>query len=173
MRTTILTLIFSLLTSLLFSQPENKVEQIRMTVEQIDNDTAYNIKTLENEQFIEHLTEGKGRLTGYFKNGNLVKIVEFINLSGCIKDYEYYYVGDVLIFVHGKEKVFKYIDSTSSFDNKQQEPGWGCAYYFLNNNLIKSIAGGHNRCFYSLKESQTSNILKFSKRYLELLKEIN
>ncbi len=171
MRTTILTLIFLILTLSLFSHSENKAEQIRKKVEQIDNDTTYKIKTLENEQFLEHLTDEKGRLTGYFKNGHLVKIVELISLPSCVKNYTYYYQGDFLIFASGEEKVFKYIDSTASFDIKHQEPGWGCAYYFSNNKLIKSLDGGHNRCLYPVKESQTSNILKSSKKYSTLLKK--
>ena len=89
MRTT-LTLALLFLTTFLFGQSGDKVEQIRKSVEQINQDTAYTTKILDNEQFLEHMTDGGGQLTGYFKNGQLVKVLERVGLSSCVTTYEYY-----------------------------------------------------------------------------------
>ncbi len=174
MRTTISTIVFLILTTLLFGQSSNKVELIRKMVEQIDKDTTYSTKTktLNNEQFLEHMTDAGGLLTGYFKNGQLVKVSEKIELSSCVANYEYYYQDSFLIFVSGRERVFAYVDSTNSFDSTREVPGWGCTYYLYKGNLVKSIQGGHSRCFSPPKNPpQVSDIFKKAKKYSELLKQ--
>jgi len=173
MRTTILTLTFFIFATLLFGQTENKVEQIRKTVEHINRDTLYTIETLDNEQWMEHMTDGGGQLTGYFKNGQLVKIVERIGLSSCTSLYEYYLQDNVLLFVYGQEKVFAYEESTGSFDYTNQKTGMECRFYFDKSKLIQSKFTGQTRCSDPPSDTQAADLLADSKRYAALLKNSN
>src|SRR6187551_1270780 len=80
----IYTVIFLFFYTLAFAQTDSlKIEKIRKTVQNINKDTTYTIKTLKGEEFIEpnQMPDGGGQLIGYFKNGQLVKIDEFIGLS--------------------------------------------------------------------------------------------
>ncbi len=54
----------------------DRIINIRKIVSQIDNDSGYSIRKLENEEFLEQMTDNGGELTGYFKNEKLVKIIE-------------------------------------------------------------------------------------------------
>jgi hypothetical protein len=86
-----LTLTLLLFGLLIFAQTENNMlNKIRKAVEHINNDSGYAIKKLDNEEFLEHTTDNGGQLTGYFKNGQLVKIIEWIGLSSCVDITEYY-----------------------------------------------------------------------------------
>jgi hypothetical protein len=171
MRTTFLTLTFLFLTILLFGQSGDKVEQIRKTVEQINKDSAYTKKTLDNEQWMGQMTDGGGQLTGYFKNGQLVKIVEWVGLSSCTSIYEYYFQDNIFIFVYGQEKVFAYVDSTDAFDYTKQTVRMECRFYFDNGKLIKSKFNGQTRCSNPPSDAQAPDLLADSKKYFELLKK--
>ncbi len=67
------------------------INKIRKIVTQINKDSDYSKRKLENEEFLEQMTDNGGELTGYFKNRKLVKIVEWIGLSSCVNITEYYY----------------------------------------------------------------------------------
>jgi hypothetical protein len=172
MRFIILTLVFSTLTSFLLGQSGDTIQQIRNTVEQINLDTSYTIKTLNNKALLEEAPNKTIQLIGYFKSGNLIKVLEKIEQNGCSKKYEYYYQGKLLIFVSGREHVFAFNDSTQTFDKTKEVPGWGCSYYLFKGSLIKTIKLGHSRCFSPDENpSQFSDILNNSKKYFELLNQ--
>jgi hypothetical protein len=158
------------MTTLLFGQSGDKVEQVRKAVEEI-NRTTTTTMTLDNEQFLEHMTDGGGKLTGYFKNGELVKVEEWVGLSNCTTNYEYYIRDRKLIFVYGQENVFPYVDSTGTFDYKTQAISMECRYYFDNGKLIKSKFAGQPRCTNEPSDARASDLLDRSKRYQELLKK--
>lgn len=171
MRKTIWTLTFLSLTTFLFGQSDDKIVQIRKAVEQINNDTTYTTKTLDNEHFLEHTTDGGGQLTGYFKNGQLVKVWRQVGLSSCVTNYEYYFQDDILLFVYGQEQVFAYVDSTGSFDYTTQTLGMECRFYFDDGKLIASKFTGQTRCSNEPSDTQAPDLLAESKRYSELLKK--
>jgi hypothetical protein len=170
MRTHILILALVFLTTLLFGQSGDKVEQVRKAVEEI-NRASTTTKTLENGQFMEHMTDGGGKLTGYFKNGELVKVLEWVGLSSCVTNYEYYIRDGNLIFVYGQEKIFPYVDSTATFDYSTQTVSMECKFYFDNDKLIKSKFTGQPRCSNEPSDAHAPDLLDTSKRYLELLKK--
>ncbi|HEX4374794.1 MAG TPA: hypothetical protein VHZ50_15930 [Puia sp.] len=98
----ILSFLFSYLFT--FAQADNnKINIIRQTVEQINKDSNYTIKKLNEEEFLEQTPDNGGELTGYFKNGQLVKIIERIGLSSCINITEYYLQENKLILLILKE----------------------------------------------------------------------
>lgn len=77
---TFYTLTFVLICIVTFAQTDNSLNKIRKTVEQINKDKSLTTKTLNNEQFLQETTDGGGQLIGYFKSGQLVKIVERVGL---------------------------------------------------------------------------------------------
>ncbi len=165
------TILLLLSSSLLLAQPNPRIAQIRKTVQKINADTAYTIMTLENEQFLEKMTDGGGQLMGYFKNGQLVKVLEKVGLSSCVGNYEYYYQNNELIYVRGKEHIFVYIDSTNSFDYTSEKLGCTFSYYIQNDREIYSMYAGHSRCMQSSKVITFSELLKGGKKYAVLLKQ--
>ncbi len=153
------------------SQAEDKVRLIRFAVERINGDTSYLKKTLENEQFLEHMTDGGGALTGYFKNGKLVKLVERVGLSSCISIYEYYFENGQLIFVYRLEKVFPYDNESGLFDYTKQEVSMECRFYLVNGKLIRSKFSGEPRCGNQPSVADLERLLKDGKKYSALFKK--
>jgi hypothetical protein len=165
MRTTlfILSVFFSVT---LFGQTNDRVGSIRKTVDQINTDTAYKKKILVNEQWMEQMTDEGGALTGYFKNGQLLKIIEYVGLSSCTSIYEYYLQDTTLIFVYGQEKVFKYNESLNTFDPNIQTVAMECRFYFDKGKLIKSKVSGQPRCSDIPTDADSTNLLADCKKYL-------
>lgn len=169
-KTSVLLLLVSL-TINCFGQSDERINSIRKIVEQLNKDTTYTTKTLDNEQWMEHTTDGGGQLTGYFKNGQLVKVVKWVGLSSCVTNFEYYLQNNSLIFVYGQEKVVQYVDSIASFDWSKQTLGMECRFYFDNGKLIQSKFTEQTRCSNPPSDTQAPDLLADSKRYLTLLKK--
>jgi hypothetical protein len=70
---------------------DDKIQIIKKRFTYINKDNAYTIVTLDNEEFLEQMTDGGGQLTGYLKDGGFSKIFESIGLSYCIQTREYYF----------------------------------------------------------------------------------
>ncbi len=166
------TIILSFFFGLTFGQTgSNKVKEIHNTVEQINRDTGYTTRTLDNEEFLDHMTDNGESVTGYFKNGQLVKIVEWIGLSSCINITEYYFKDDTLIFAYTQGKVFQYIDSTASFNYNVQNIVMECRFYFDNNKLIKSIFNGSTVCSGEPSDSWAKNYQSDCEEYIKLFRK--
>jgi hypothetical protein len=127
-------------------------------------------KVLSNEEFLEHTTDGGGELTGYFKNGELVKIKEWIGLSSCINITEYYLQSNKLIFTYTEGSEFPYNDSLESIDYKKPVRTMECRFYYENNKLIKSILKGESHCSGKPTADWAKTNLEESSRYRKLLK---
>ena len=107
----------------------------------------------------EYATDGGGQLTGYFKNGQLLKMVERIGLSSCVNTTEFYLQDNKLIFVYTQGKEFKYVDSLATFNSRIQTVTMECRFYFHNNKMIKSILTGSTRCGGQPSDSWAKNYL--------------
>ena len=159
-----------LLSNLLTYSQENSIDNIRHVVEQINKDSGYSKKVLNNEEFLEHSTDGGGELTGYFKNGQLVKIREWIGLSSCINITEYYLQSGKLIFTYTEGSDFAYNDSLESFDYEKSARTMECRFYYENSKLIKNIFKGESRCSGKPTIEWSKDYLKECSRYQKLLK---
>ncbi|HRD54555.1 MAG TPA: hypothetical protein PKY96_18090 [Flavobacteriales bacterium] len=115
-------------------------------VQEIDAAKDYEIRTLENEEFLEQMTDGGGDLTGLFGSGRLVKIIERIGFSSCVNITEYYFENSQLVFVSSQGLEFAYVDSTASFDLDVQDVTMEARFYFHENNLVKADLEGSTRC---------------------------
>ena len=165
----ILYLFIFLLSTLLTCAQENSIDKIRHVVEQINKDSGYSNKILNGEAFLEETTDGEGELTGYFKNGELVKIVEWIGLSSCINITEYYLQSGKLIFTYTEGKEFAYNDSLKTFNPQKQTVTMECRFYFENDELIKDIFKGQSRCSGKPKAEWSKTYLQECTRYQKLL----
>jgi hypothetical protein len=115
------------------------------------------------------MTDGGGQVTGYFKNGQLVKMVEFIGLSSCVNITEYYVQDAKLIFAYTLGKEFLYVDSIATFNSSIQNLTMECRFYFKENKIIKSILKGQTRCSGKPIVDWTKDYLEETTRYRKLL----
>ena len=137
--------ILGLLTPLFGQTKEEKIKSVREKFQIINSDTTYQTKTLTNEQFLEQMTDGGGELTGYFKNGQIKKIIELVGVSYCVRTFEYYFWDGELIFVYEKEEDFPYIDSIGALDFSKLELAFEGRYYFDSGVIIEVKTTGQKR----------------------------
>lgn len=120
---------------------EQLISNIRTEFKRINSSEELDQIRLSNEEFMEHMTDGGGSLTGYFENGNLVKIVEWIGLSFGNREIEYYLKNDSLFFAFEVESRFadKEGGLLAEFDYSKLVTAFEGRYYFNNTELIKKI----------------------------------
>ena len=115
---------------------------IKKKVQVIDSEKNYQTKTLNNEQFLGHMTDGGGQLIGYYKDGKIYKIEESLGLSYGVKKYRYYFDNLQLILVNEKEEVFPDTDNTGTLDYTKVEPTFQAYYYFDKGKMINYESTG-------------------------------
>lgn len=117
------------------------IEQVNL----INNDSIYEKVTLNNEEFLNHMTDGGGELVGYFKNGLIQKITATVGLSYGIVTYNYYFNDENLIYVYETRDGFIYNEDLNKFDYAKTERNFAGQYFFKNDKLIDLETLGHNR----------------------------
>jgi hypothetical protein len=167
----ILVLILTINLSTAFGQTKDeKIKSIREKFQKINQDTSYRTKTLENEEFLDHMTDGGGDLTGYLKDKKIFKIFERVGVSYCVRTFEYYFWDEKLIFIYEKELDFKMNDSTG-FDYEKQTLAFEGRYYFDNGKLIETKTTGAKAIEYDKDENKEKILLADAKRNADLLKK--
>ncbi|MDP4220166.1 MAG: hypothetical protein Q8916_10555 [Bacteroidota bacterium] len=148
--------------------PIDSVSKIRTLVRQIDSERHYITRTLENDEFMGGTDNGSS-LTGYYKDGRLVKIAEWVGLSHCILTTEFYLDGGKPIFVYLQERSFPYLVPGDSFDYDHPEIVLEARYYFRKGKLIRKNSKGAGAC--SAGEFDVADLLKSFQRDSQLLKK--
>src|SRR5579871_4069993 len=152
-----------------FSQTDNiMINKIQKIVQQINNDSGYTIKKLDNDEFLDHTTDEGGELTAYFKNGQLVKIIEWIGLSSCVNITEYYLQDNKLIFTYTKGSQYSYNESSGNFDRNKLSNTMECRFYYDNDKLIRHAFKGETRCGGQPTLSWAKNDMEECERYKKL-----
>ncbi|MCB0402798.1 MAG: hypothetical protein KDD41_11990 [Flavobacteriales bacterium] len=146
------------------------IESIRISVEQINNDSSYTTKTLNSEEFQTEVYDGGGELRGYFKDGELVKMIEWTGLSSCAYLTEYYLKEGQLIFAYTQGKEFQYVDSIASFNYDIQTLVMEGRFYYKNGKKVKDIVKGATRCSGQLGKDWFKSYQDDAKYYSKLLK---
>jgi hypothetical protein len=162
MRITSLILTFSFVANLLFGQTDERIISIRKSVQSINNETGYKIKTLTNDYFADEKNEDADNgqeLKGYYKGGKLKKIIYSAGLSNCMKTYEYYLADAGLIFVFEKEDDYPYKKDGSGLDYSKLVPAFEGRYYFDKGNIFQTKTKGQEKSAYPDK-NRFSIILK-------------
>ena len=168
--------VFALL-SFLISQPgsaqgkEGKTERlikIREKTRAINTETNYKVVRLEDAELIlGHATDGGASLTGYYKDGALQKIIEWVGLSNRVIQNEYYFDSGKLIFVYATESQYAFNDSLQSLDYTKLIPVSNGRYYFENNQLSDVILA--KKSLEKSKKEDAKSFLHRVKAYKTLL----
>lgn len=167
----LLIFLFTFQVSVVFAQSKKgKLIEIQKQIQAINEGGPYQLKTLENEQFLDRLPDGGGALTGYLKENKVCKMTERLGKSYCVQQLEYYFVKEQLIFVNEKELDFALNDS-SGFDYASQTLSFECCYYFDQGKLIASKTIGKKAIEYDTNEDKEKVFLANAKRLAELLKK--
>jgi hypothetical protein len=148
MRAPILFLVFLFIVKLSSGQADEKVTAIRKLVQAINNDRGYKIKKLDNDYFTDVKNEAADNgqeLKGYYKDGQLKKIIYTVGLSNCMKTYGYYFSGNNLIFVFEKEDDYPAKKDGSGPDDSKLVPGFEGRYYIENGKIIQAKTKGQER----------------------------
>lgn len=146
-----------------------KINKIRQAVHQINKDSGYSIRKLSEEDFLEEVPDNGGELTGYFKNGQLVKMIEWIGLSSCVNITEYYLQNGKLIFAYTNGSESPYIDSLQEFDHSKLNKAMECRFYFDNDKVLKKSIAGSTRCSGTPDDDLPKYYLDACSRYRTLL----
>ena len=144
----ILTLLLTLSISPVWGQKNTVLtEIIQRQVKGINRDTTMKSTELDNEYFIKKgkVTDGGISLTGFSKNGDIVKMVSWVGLSFGNEIFEYYYNNGKLIFVYEEFHSFVFDEKKSELRHDTTEITFKGKYYFYKNKLINYVTTGHNR----------------------------
>jgi len=156
----------------LFAQTkEAKIKEIKQIVQSISKTKNLQKSLLRGDEFVKDASpDGGAELTGYFKKGELVKIIESIGLSYGMNDVEYCFKNEKLIFVYETERYYPFNKKTSSFDHTELNvPAFQGRYYFDNDKLIKTSIKGNKR-FKEDEKYDVVQLLKQVNQYKTLLK---
>ena len=143
--TALLLVLLTFLTASYGQSKEDQIKAIRKEFTAINNATTLKKVTLENEEFLENMTDGGGALTGFYEAGTIRKIHQWVGLSNGIEIKEYYFKNGRLIFVYEKFNSFVYDNDKAQFDQSKTERTFEGRYYFNNQKLIDYVTTGHNR----------------------------
>lgn len=141
-----LTLILCLTFSALFAQ--NMLEtypEVADIVAQVDASlNQCQLVRLENEQFMENLTDGGGSLTGYYTEEEGFRKIELrIGLSNGISQLHFYFEDEELVFVSEVFDQFEYDEESDMFNYTVTEQTFKGGYVFKD--VFDYVTLGHNR----------------------------
>ena len=111
--------------------------------ENIDDMHKLDSIILENDEFLDEMTDGGGELIGYFLGQKLVKIISKIGFSYGIETSEYYFESSDLFFVRETLEVFQFDDSLGVLNYEETEVNYVGEYIFNNERLIDLETLGH------------------------------
>ncbi len=121
------------------------INDIRKEFKSINSDSTLIKVVLNNEEFLDHATDGGGQLTGFYKGGQLKKMVSWIGLSNGNEIFEFYFSNNKLIFVYEQFNSFIYDQEKEILRADTTERTFEGRYYFKDEKLIDQVTTGHNR----------------------------
>ncbi|UYQ93264.1 hypothetical protein MKQ68_24585 [Chitinophaga horti] len=137
-------LLIAVLTFLLspcFGQ-QPQIAEIRKAVAAINADTAYVQVRLDNESYLEEMTDRGGYLMGLYKKDQLKKMISWIGYSNSIAITEYYFQNGQLIFVYDLLKAFAYDEKKQQLDEDRTNITYEGRYYYQNGKKIDAKVTG-------------------------------
>ena len=159
----------TLLLSVSFAQTkQEQIKIIRKKFEVINKDTTLKKVVLENEEFLEDMTDGGGELTGFYKGKEIKKIYEWIGLSNGISIKEFYFDKGQLIFVFEKFDSFVFDDKRNELNHNKSKTIFEGRYYFNDRKLISKLTKG-DKSLAAQDESTEKGLLKRSSETLARL----
>ena len=148
----------------------DKYPAIKFEKELIDKDDSLITTVLENEDFLDQMGDGGGKLKAYYNKELDVKKIEVtLFKSYGIQLYTFYAINEKLIFIKDRFKQFEFNIETNTFDYSKFDGGYYGAYIFENNILIDLVSIGHNRFENDTIDAEAIFIIEFN-GYLNLIK---
>ena len=147
---------------------DEQIKLIRKKFEIINKDTTLKKVVLENEEFLSNMTDGGGKLTGFYKNKEIKKIYEWIGLSNGISIKEFYFDKGQLIFVYEKFDSFVFDDKKNEFDLTKTKTIFEGRYYFNNKKLFSESTKG-DKSLAARDESTEDGLIERANENLETL----
>jgi hypothetical protein len=129
------------------------IKTARKQFQEINADTTLKKISLDSEEFLDHVPDGGGELTGFFKGDSIVKIAEWIGVSYGNRIREYYYKQDKLFFIF--EKFESFVEKNGELDHEKVKTSFEGRYYFDHEKLVEQKISG-KRAF----ENNATDILK-------------
>ena len=151
---------------------DEQIKLIRKKFEAINKDTTLRKVTLENEEFLSNMTDGGGKLTGFYKNKEIKKIYEWIGLSNGISIKEFYFDKERLIFVYEKFDSFVFDAQKNEFDFTKTKTIFEGRYYFSNKKLFNRSTKV-NKASTTRDESTEEGLLARANENIEVLNKKN
>lgn len=124
------------------AQDPQLITQIRKECSVINSDTGYQVIAMENEVFLEQMTDRGGSLTGLYKAGKVRKINEWVGFSYWITITEYYFRDGQLIFCYNVHKRFPYDEKQEKLDETRTETAYEGRFYYHKGKLISKTETG-------------------------------
>lgn len=158
----------------LLSNPELVVAYTQERVELIDKESGYDVKTLNNDWFVAHniMRDGGTQLEGYYKDNNIVKIIEKVSLSTEVKTYAYYFSNGQLILIHEANQVYPYITETGALDYSELKQVFEARYYIKDSKLVDVQASGERHIPLNVTEDNyISSLMLSSEKSVQLLSQ--
>lgn len=135
-------LLFCSLFTLNAQDKASKVSAINAWVEKVRMTGGEPRIVLNNEEFMDHMTDGGGSLSAWFMGDSLCCIKEEIGLSYGILNTCFYLQHGKLVCVVEKESAFPYHEESGSLDYEHPAlvyEGW---FYFADQNLFETVKTG-------------------------------
>lgn len=132
--------LFLLFLNFTFGFSQN-LKLIKKEVEKISNTKKFRIKNVPNDYFVNvknEVTDNGQELQGFYKNGELKKMIHEVILSSQKIIFEYYFQNKKLIFV--KMKRFQIVDENGFLDKIILD--FEGDFFFYNQKMIKRIIIG-------------------------------
>lgn len=147
---------------------QEQIKVIRKKFEVINKDTTLKKVVLENEEFLEDMTDGGGELTGFYEGKEIKKIYEWIGLSNGISIKEFYFDAGQLIFVYEKFDSFVFDDKKNEMNHSKSKTIFEGRYYFNDRKLISKSTKG-DKSLAAQDESTEKSLLERSNESLAML----
>ena len=110
------------------------ISRIRQEFTRINKDSTLKVITLDAEEFLENTPDGGAELKGFYKNGKLVKLIEWIGLSYGNRIREFYLKDEALFFVY--EIFYSFVRTEDGLDPSKTVKSFEARYYISENKLI-------------------------------------
>ncbi len=164
--------IFLFCSASLYGQKEELIKEISLAVEKINTDSTYTVKILDNDYFNKKSGEapdGGQELSGYYKKGQIKKVVKTFGISCGHTIEQFYYENEQLIFVFVKQEVFPNASDSSRLDYTKLETKYEARYYFTKGKLIKAKTSGKEAFPNKHVSNRQKELMVMSKYYLQEL----
>jgi len=145
------------------------IKDIKSSFQLINQDQTLKVIKLENEEFLQNVTDGGGILIGYFKNNDLCKIKLWIGLSYGVREFEYYLKNDLVSFIYEKENDFKYNSNTGTIEDNKPILAFEGRYYLNKEKVIEVTTKGNKRFEENPNPKYIYSLLSDVKPYKKLL----